>query len=74
VELTKEQDISVLETIARVHSRCGNGAEAIAFQTKAVDASADPDQKQRLAVGLEKYKSAAKETDAAKSSDEEKTP
>ena len=74
VELTKEQDISVLETIARVHSRIGNVAEAIAFQTKAVDASADADQKQRLAVGLEKYKSAAKKTDAAKGSDEEKKP
>jgi hypothetical protein len=74
VELTKEQDISVLETIARVHSRIGNVAEAIAFQTKAVDASTDADQKQRLAVGLEKYKSAAEKTDAAKGSDEEKKP
>ena len=74
VELTKEQDISVLETIARVHSRIGNVAEAIAFQTKAVDASADADQKQRLAVGLEKYKSTAKKTDAAKGSDVEKKP
>jgi hypothetical protein len=49
-------------------------AEAIAFQTKAVDASTDADQKQRLAVGLEKYKSAAEKTDAAKGSDEEKKP
>jgi thiol-disulfide isomerase/thioredoxin len=60
VELTKEQDVSVLETVARVHSRCGNGAEAIDFQTKAVEASKDPDQKQRLTLGLEKYKSAAR--------------
>jgi tetratricopeptide (TPR) repeat protein len=62
VELTKEQDVSVLETIARVHSRCGNGAEAIDFQTKAVEAAKDPDQKQRLTLGLEKYKSAAKKS------------
>jgi thiol-disulfide isomerase/thioredoxin len=62
VELTKEQDVSVLETIARVHSRCGNGAEAVDFQTKAVEAAKDPDQKQRLTLGLEKYKSAAKKS------------
>lgn len=63
VELTKEQDVSVLETIARVHSRRGNGTEAIDFQTKAVEAAKDPDQKQRLTLGLEKYKSAAKSLD-----------
>ena len=63
VVLTKEQDVSVLETIARVHSRCGNEAEAIAFQTKAVEAAEDADQKQRLTVGLEKYKSAVKKSD-----------
>jgi thiol-disulfide isomerase/thioredoxin len=62
VELTKEQDVSVLETIARVHSRCGNGAEAVDFQTKAVEAAKDPDQKQRLTLGLEKYRSAAKKS------------
>ena len=74
VELTKEKDVSVLETIARVHARCGNEAEAVAFQTKAVEAAEDPDQKQRLTVGLQKFKSAANKTDAAKSSDEEKQP
>ena len=63
VELTKEQDVSVLETIARVHSRRGNGAEAVDFQTKAVEAAKDPDQKQRLTLGLEKYKSALKSSD-----------
>jgi thiol-disulfide isomerase/thioredoxin len=62
VELTKEQDVSVLETLARVHSRCGNGAEAVDFQTKAVEAAKDPDQKQRLTLGLEKYRSAAKKS------------
>lgn len=54
-ELTKEQDISVLETIARVHFRRGSRAEAIAFQKKAVEAAQDPDQKQQLTAGLEKY-------------------
>lgn len=73
-ELTKEQDVSVLETLARVHSRCGNQADAIAFQTKAVQVSDDPDQKQRLTLGLEKYESAAKSQDAAKTQDEEKKP
>ena len=58
-ELTKEQDISVLETIARVHFRRGSSAEAIAFQKKAVEAAQDPDQKQQLTAGLEKYESGA---------------
>lgn len=65
-ELTKEQDISVLETIARVHSRVGNSAEAIAFQAKAVEAATDPDQKRQLTVGLKKYESAAQGTDEEK--------
>ncbi len=59
-ELTKEQDISVLETIARVHFRRGSIADAIAFQKKAVEASQDPDQKQQLTAGLEKYEAEAK--------------
>ena len=59
-ELTKEQDISVLETIARVHFRRGSNAEAIAFQKKAVEAAQDPDQKQQLTTGLEKYEAGAK--------------
>lgn len=65
-KLTNEQDVSVLETIARVHSRCGNSAEAIAFQTKAVDAATDPDQKQQLTARLEKYRSAAKSSEVEK--------
>jgi tetratricopeptide (TPR) repeat protein len=65
-ELTQEQDISVLETIARVHSRSGNSAEAIAFQAKAVEAATDPDQKRQLAVGLKKYESEAQNKDEEK--------
>lgn len=65
-ELTKEQDISVLETIARVHFRRGSQAEAIAFQKKAVEAAQDPDQKQQLATGLEKYEAGAKNASAGK--------
>ena len=59
-DLTKEQDISILETIARVHFRRGSNAEAIAFQNKAVEAAHDPDQKKQLAAGLEKYEAGAK--------------
>lgn len=59
-ELTKEQDISVLETIARVHFRRGSNAEAIAFQKKAIEVAQDPDHKQQLTAGLEKYEAGAK--------------
>jgi thiol-disulfide isomerase/thioredoxin len=59
-ELTKEQDISVLETFARVHFRRGSSEEAIAVQKKAVDSATDPAQKQQLAAGLEKYQASAK--------------
>ena len=58
-ELTKEQDISVLETFARVHFRRGSAEDAIAFQKKAVEAATDPNQKQQLAAGLEKYQASA---------------
>lgn len=59
-ELTNEQDISVLETMARVYFRRGTSAEAIAFQTKAIEVAQDPDQKQQLTTGLEKYQEGAK--------------
>jgi thiol-disulfide isomerase/thioredoxin len=58
-ELTKEQDISVLETFARVHFRRGSAEDAIAFQKKAVEAATDPNQKQQLAAGLQKYQASA---------------
>jgi thiol-disulfide isomerase/thioredoxin len=67
-ELTNEQDISVLETFARVHFRRGSNEEAIAIQKKAVESATDPAQKQQLAAGLEKYQA------SAKGSSEEKQP
>lgn len=59
-ELTKEQDVSVLETIARVHFRRGSNADAIAFQKKAIEVAQDPDHKQQLTAGLEKYEAGTK--------------
>lgn len=57
VELTKSEEPSVIDTLARVHFEKGEVAKAIELQTKAVELSATNESlKKQLAETLEKYK------------------
>ncbi|HVJ68305.1 MAG TPA: redoxin family protein [Caulifigura sp.] len=57
VELTKEKDGAVMDTLARVYFEQGNLDEAIAWSKKAVAASNHPE----IAAALEKYQAAKAE-------------
>ena len=65
VTLSEEKDVSAIETLARVHFRKGNVAEAVALQKKCLELAANPRQVQQLQAGLEKYEAAAPKEEAA---------
>ncbi len=58
VELTHEEEISPIETMARVYFRMGNVDEAIALQKKTLQLASNPRQIQQLSAGLAKYEEA----------------
>ena len=58
VALTKEKDVSSLDTLARVYSAQEKFEEAIQWQKKAVDAAPEPRMKAELTETLKEYEAA----------------
>ena len=60
VELTKESDASIIDTLARVEFRMGNTLRAIELQKKAIEKAGDGRMKDELVTVLAEYEAAVK--------------
>lgn len=60
VDVTRERDASILDTLARVYFWKQDYTRAVALQTKAVGITTDADEKQQLQATLDEYRERAK--------------